>query len=150
VNYLNPALHEHVAKNIRIPTAAGERLYTRNGMRPYLESQSVSVLQPDIGLCGGFTETKKVCDYADLYNVAIQAHVCGGPIATAAALHLETAIPNFIIHEHHTYATKSWNRELCIPDLQPDNGFMQAPESPGLGIELNDAVVNRSPKITVK
>ena len=44
VNYLNPALHQHVANKIRIPTAAGERLYTRNGMRPYLETQSVAVL----------------------------------------------------------------------------------------------------------
>lgn len=150
VNYLNPALHQQVANNIRIPTAAGERLYTRNGMRPYLESQSVSVLQPDIGLCGGFTETKKVCDYADLYGVAIQAHVCGGPIATAAALHLETAIPNFVIHEHHTYATKAWNRELCLPDFQPEDGFMRAPDTPGLGIELNNSIVRQSPHILIK
>lgn len=150
VNYLNPSLHQQVAQKICIPTAAGERLYTRNGVRPYLESQSLAVLQPDIGLCGGFTETKKVCDYADLYNVTIQAHVCGGPVATAAALHLETAIPNFLIHEHHTYATKDWNIELCIPDLQPKNGYFQASEEPGLGIELNDKVVKRSPMMVVK
>ncbi len=150
VNYLNPALHQQVAHKIRIPTAAGERLYTRNGVRPYLESQSVAVLQPDIGLCGGFTETKKVCDYADLYNVSIQAHVCGGPIATAAALHLEAAIPNFLIHEHHTYATKDWNRELCIPDLQPTQGYFQVPDTIGLGIELNDPIVNRSHVMTVR
>lgn len=147
VNYLNPALHEQVAANVRIPTAAGERLYTRNGMRPYLESQSVSVLQPDIGLCGGFTEAKKICDYADLYNVGIQAHVCGGPVATMAALHLETAIPNFYIHEHHTYALKDWNRELCIQDPQPVNGYFECPDVPGLGIELNDAVLKRSSHI---
>ena len=73
--------------------------------------------------CGGFTETKKVCDYADIFDVRIQAHVCGGPVATAAALHLETAIPNFLIHEHHTYAIKKWNRELCLQDPQPKNGF---------------------------
>ncbi len=150
VNYLNPALHQHVAQKIKIPTAAGERLYTRNGMRPYLETQSVAVLQPDIGLCGGFTETKKVCDYADLYNVMIQAHVCGGPIATQAALHLESAIPNFLIHEHHCYATKVWNRELCMQDPQPIKGYFEVSDAPGLGIELNDAVVKRSPMMSVK
>ncbi|MFI4956595.1 MAG: mandelate racemase/muconate lactonizing enzyme family protein [Gammaproteobacteria bacterium] len=150
VHYLNPALHQQVAKNVRIPTAAGERLYTRNGVRPYIESQCISVLQPDIGLCGGFTETKKVCDYADLYNIGVQAHVCGGPVATAAALHLETAIPNFYIHEHHTYATKDWNRELCTVDLQPKQGYFEVSDAPGLGIELNDAVVKRSPMMTVK
>ncbi|EAR60382.1 mandelate racemase/muconate lactonizing enzyme family protein [Neptuniibacter caesariensis] len=150
VNYLNSELHKRVADKVNVPIAGGERLYNRWNVRPYLEDQSLDVLQPDIGLCGGFTETKKVCDYADIYDVRIQAHVCGGPVATAAALHLETAIPNFLIHEHHTYAIKQWNRELCIQDPQPVDGFFQVSEEPGIGIELNDEVVMRSPRIEVK
>ncbi|WP_415895685.1 mandelate racemase/muconate lactonizing enzyme family protein [Neptuniibacter sp. PT34_22] len=150
VNYLNSELHKRVADKVNVPIAGGERLYNRWGVRPYLEDQSLDVLQPDIGLCGGFTETKKVCDYADVYDVRIQAHVCGGPVATAASLHLETAIPNFLIHEHHTYAIKQWNRELCIQDPQPVDGFFQVSEEPGIGIELNDEVVMRSPRIEVK
>jgi len=150
VNYLNSELHKRVADKVNVPIAGGERLYNRWGVRPYLEDQSLDVLQPDIGLCGGFTETKKVCDYADVYDVRIQAHVCGGPVATAASLHLETAIPNFLIHEHHTYAIKQWNRELCIQDPQPVDGFFQVSEAPGIGIELNDEVVMRSPRIEVK
>ena len=150
VNYLNSELHKRVADKVNVPIAGGERLYNRWGVRPYLEDQSLDVLQPDIGLCGGFTETKKVCDYADVYDVRIQAHVCGGPVATAASLHLETAIPNFLIHEHHTYAIKKWNRELCIQDPQPVDGFFQAPDVPGIGIELNDEVVKRSPHMEVK
>ncbi|MEM9242661.1 MAG: mandelate racemase/muconate lactonizing enzyme family protein [Pseudomonadota bacterium] len=150
VNYLNSALHKKVADKVNVPIAAGERLYLRHGIRQYLEDQSVDILQPDIGLCGGFTEAKKVCDYADMYDVSVQAHVCGGPVATAAALHLESAIPNFIIHEHHTYAIKDWNRELCQQDLQPVNGYFQAPDRPGLGIELNDAIVKQSPMVSIK
>ncbi|MFT4747429.1 MAG: galactonate dehydratase, partial [Congregibacter sp.] len=150
VNYLNSKLHDKVAKRVNVPIAGGERLYNRWGVRPYLEDQSLDVLQPDIGLCGGFTEAKKVCDYADVYDVRIQAHVCGGPVATAASLHLETAIPNFLIHEHHTYAIKDWNRELCIQDPQPVNGFFEVTEVPGIGIELNDKIVYRSPNMEVK
>ncbi|MFW1678426.1 mandelate racemase/muconate lactonizing enzyme family protein [Pontibacter sp. JAM-7] len=150
VNYLNSKLHKRVADRVNVPIAGGERLYNRWGVRPYLEDQSLDVLQPDVGLCGGFTETKKVCDYADIYDVRIQAHVCGGPIATMAALHLETAIPNFLIHEHHTYAIKDWNRELCLQDPQPVNGKFRCPDEPGLGIELNDEVVKRSPHVEVK
>ncbi len=150
VNYLNSELHKRVADKVNVPIAGGERLYNRWGVRPYLEDQSVDVLQPDIGLCGGFTETKKVCDYADVYDVRIQAHVCGGPVATAASLHLETAIPNFLIHEHHTYAIKKWNRELCIQDPQPVDGFFQVSEAPGIGIELNDEIVMRSPRMEIK
>ncbi|WP_394176721.1 mandelate racemase/muconate lactonizing enzyme family protein [Thalassotalea litorea] len=150
VNYLNSDLHKKVADKVNVPIAGGERLYNRWGIKPYMQDQSIDVLQPDIGLCGGFTETKKVCDYADTFDVRIQAHVCGGPVATAASLHLETALPNFLIHEHHTYAIKDWNRELCIQDPQPVNGYFQVSEEPGLGIELNDSVVYRSPHMEVK
>ncbi len=150
VNYLNPDLHAKVAAKVKTPIAGGERLYNRWQVKPYLDAQSIDVLQPDVGLCGGLTETKKVCDMADVADVRIQAHVCGGPVATAAALHLETAIPNFLIHEHHTYAIKPWNRELCIQDYQPENGQFVVPELPGLGIELNDDIVNRSPKVVIK
>ncbi len=150
VNYLSHSLHSKVADKVSVPVAGGERLYNRWQVRPYLEEQSIDVLQPDIGLCGGFTETKKVCDYADIFDVRIQAHVCGGPVATAASLHLETAVANFLIHEHHTYAIKNWNRELCIQDPQPENGFFEVTETPGIGIELNDEVVMRSPRTEIK
>jgi len=150
VNYLNSAVHKKVSENVRVPIAGGERLYHRWDVRPYFEDQSIDVLQPDVGLCGGFTEAKKVCDYADVYDIRIQAHVCGGPVATAASLHLETAIPNFLIHEHHTYAIKTWNRELCIQDPQPIDGRFEAPDTPGIGIELNDEIVKRSPHVVIK
>ncbi|WP_430245313.1 mandelate racemase/muconate lactonizing enzyme family protein [Neorhizobium sp. DAR64861/K0K2] len=150
VNYQNSRLHDKVARGTRIPIAGGERIYTRSGLRPYLEDQSLDVIQPDIGLTGGLTEAKKVCDYAHMYDVGVQAHVCGSPISTAAALHLETVIPNFTIHEHHTYAQKSWNIELCDVDLQPERGTFTVPETPGLGIGLNDAVVYKSPNMVMK
>jgi len=150
VNYVNTALHRRLKEKLNVPIAAGERLYLRHGIRPYLEEQTIDILQPDIGLCGGLTEAKKMCDYADMYDVQVQAHVCGGPVATAAALHLEAAIPNFIIHEHHTYAIKTFNRELCIPDFQPKNGYFDVPDTPGLGIDLNDDVIYRSPHKIIK
>lgn len=144
VNYLNDKLHQPLKSGLNVPIAAGERIYLRHGVRPYLEAQTIDVLQPDIGLCGGMGEAKKICDYADMYDVKIQLHVCGGPVATAAALHLETAIPNFLVHEHHTYALKHYNRRLATPDLQPENGLFKAPSTPGLGIALNDAALNDS------
>ena len=80
----------------------------------------------------------------------MQVHVCGSPVATAAALQLEAAIPNFLIHEHHTNALKTWNVELCTPDLQPVGGIFEVPDRPGLGIELNDTVLAKSPCVVVK
>ncbi len=150
VHYLNVDLQEKVARNVKIPMAAGERLYTRWGYRQYFEKQTLDVIQPDLCLAGGITEGKKICDYAHVYDITVQMHVCGSPISTAAALHLEAVIPNFEIHEHHTFALKKANREICLQDYQPENGHYAAPDLPGLGLELNEDVVSKSPCIVVK
>ena len=141
---------ELIARTINIPVATGERVYTRWGYRPFLEKRALAVVQPDICLAGGITETKKICDLANIYDATVQIHVCGGPVSKAAALHMETAIPNFLIHEHHSYALKQCIRELCTQDYQPVRGQYQAPELPGLGQELNDEVVKQYLVATVK
>ncbi|KLW15569.1 mandelate racemase/muconate lactonizing enzyme family protein [Enterobacter sp. BWH52] len=140
-NPMNSDAFAKVANRINIPVSTGERSYTRWGYRELLEKQSVAVIQPDACLVGGVTETKKVCDYANIYHATVQVHVCGGPISTAVSLHIETAIPNFIVHEHHTVALKEGMIELCKYDYQPVNGFFHVPELPGLGQELNNDVV---------
>jgi L-alanine-DL-glutamate epimerase-like enolase superfamily enzyme len=150
VHYLNAALQEKLTLNVNIPMAAGERLYTRWGYRQYLEKQALDMIQPDLCLVGGLTEGKKVCDYAHVYDITVQMHVCGSPISTAAALQLEAVIPNFQIHEHHVNAIKPGNRELCVQDYQPQNGKYSVPDLPGLGLELNEKVISRSPYVEVK
>lgn len=148
-NYLNVDLQAKISQSVAIPMAAGERLYTRWGYRQYFEKQVIDVIQPDLCLVGGISEGKKICDYAAVYDITVQVHCCGGPITTAAALQLEAVIPNFQIHEHHTYAIKQGNRELCVQDYQPKNGKYYTPELPGLGLELNEAVVSKSPCISI-
>jgi galactonate dehydratase len=150
VHYLNVDLQAKIAKNVKIPMAAGERLYTRWGYRQYFEKQVLDMIQPDLCLTGGLTEGKKVCDYANIYDITVQMHVCGSPISTAAALQLEAVIPNFQIHEHHTNAIKKANRELCIQDYQPQKGQYTIPDLPGLGIELNKRAFAKFPHVVVK
>lgn len=148
VHPMNSSAFAKVTDNVNIPVATGERSYTRWAYRDLFEKQAVAVIQPDACLAGGITETKKICDYANIYHATVQIHVCGGPVSTAAALHLETAIPNFIIHEHHTLALKKRIIELCKYDYQPENGYYEAPELPGLGQELNDEIVKDYLKYT--
>jgi len=150
VNYCNVDLQAKVAHNVKIPMAAGERLYTRWGYRQYFEKQILDMIQPDLCLVGGITEGKKICDYAHTYDITVQIHTCGSPITTAAALQLEAVIPNFQIHEHHTFALKRANREYCLQDYQPVNGRYTTPDLPGLGLELNEEVISRSPCVVVK
>jgi L-alanine-DL-glutamate epimerase-like enolase superfamily enzyme len=147
---LNPKQMKRVSDDLNIPIAAGERIYSRWGFLPFFESGSLDIVQPDIGNCGGLTETKKVCDMAHVYDVTVQIHVCGGPIATAAALQLEAAIPNFIIHETHRYTYLEPNIRTCKHNYQPVNGFYEVPELPGLGQELTDETIKASTVETVK
>jgi L-alanine-DL-glutamate epimerase-like enolase superfamily enzyme len=141
VHPLNPSNMALVARNVRIPVATGERSYTRWGYREMLEKQALAVVQPDLCLCGGITEGKKICDHANIYDATVQIHVCGGPVSKAAALQIEAVIPNFVIHEHHTYALKECNIELCTNNYQPVKGRYTTPDLPGIGQELNDDVV---------
>ena len=146
----NPKMNQFVADRVRIPIAQGERIYTRWGYAPYFEDGSIQLIQPDIGNCGGITEAKKICDLAHIYDVGVQAHVCAGPLSTAAALHLEAAIPNFTIHEHHVYNRFAYNKAMCIYDYQPVQGSIDVPDLPGLGNELSDFCFTHGQKVTVQ
>ncbi|MEF2072598.1 mandelate racemase/muconate lactonizing enzyme family protein [Consotaella aegiceratis] len=147
---LNPGQLKQVKENVNIPIAAGERIYTRWGFRPFFEEHIIDLIQPDLGTCGGFSEAKKICDMGHIYDTTCQIHVCGGPIMTAASLQLECAIPNFGIHELHRYALLEGNRNTCKYDYLPKNGVYEIPDLPGIGQELTDKSIAESPKETVK
>ncbi|MCG7632935.1 mandelate racemase/muconate lactonizing enzyme family protein [Gordonia McavH-238-E] len=146
---LDPSGAASIARKLPFPLSGGERVYGRWGYKPYLQSGALRIIQPDVGNCGGLTEAKKICDMARSYDVAVQAHVCGGPIAVAAALHLEAAIPNFVIHEHHAAAAMQENIELGTHDHRPRDGVIEVPELPGLGQELSADALRRADIITV-
>ena len=147
---LNPMVMKRIAEGTTIPLATGERTYTRWGFLPFFENQSLRVIQPDIGNCGGITECKKICDMAHVYDVSVQTHVCSSPISVAIALHLEAAIPNFIIHEHHLANTLPSCVEMGKYDYQPKNGYLEIPEIPGIGQEPSEYSLGRAHIETVK
>ena len=107
-------------------------------------------MQPDLGNCGGITEGKKICDLAHTFGATVQTHTCNTPISIAASLHLEAAIPNFIIHEHHTVDTLPEVRELCVYDYQPEKGYYSIPELPGIGNELSDKALAEAQIETIR
>lgn len=150
-NTPDPKMTKYICDKLQMPIAHGERVYSRWQYAKYYENNSVQVIQPDIGNCGGITEAKKICDMAYVYDVSVQAHVCASPLSTAAALHLEAAIPNFVIHEHHVNNLSEQNKVLAVKDLQPRNGRYKIPEEPGLGNELSDfCFKNTLQKVTVE
>jgi galactonate dehydratase len=139
-----------VSQNVRIPIAAGERLYTRYGFREYIEKQVLDILQPDMGLAGGLSEVKKIAAHAETYDMHIQPHNCAGPVSTAMAVQLDTCITNFIIQEWFPYRE---NRvyELVEQALEPltTDGYHVPSDAPGLGVTLNRQVADRYARIRV-
>ena len=149
-NTPTPKTAKYIKENVNIPIANGERIFSRWQYAPYFEDMSIQIAQPDLTSCGGLTEGKKICDMAHTYDIAIQAHVCGTPLSQALALHLESAIPNFIIHEMHCSALHQYIRDLCIYDYQPVKGRFVTPELPGIGNEWTEkAMVEARMKKTV-
>jgi galactonate dehydratase len=151
VDGMNVECMKKVADNVDIPIAAGERLYTRYGFREYIEGQVLDILQPDIGLAGGISETKKIATYAETYNLHVQPHNYAGPVATAAAVQLDACVPNFIIQEWFPY-DKDEFYGLVQQDLerQAVDGYYVLTDAPGLGVELDDKVMAQYDCVVVK
>ncbi len=133
-----------VAQSTTIPVATGERLTTKIEFHQALQA-GVSILQPDIGRSGGIWETKKIATLAEVYNAQIAPHIYCGPIAHAAAAHLSFSCPNFLIIE--TIQTAFHDAILQKP-LTWEAGYLLAPTEPGLGIELNEAMIAAHPYTT--
>lgn len=149
-NTPTPKMMKYISEKTNIPLASGERIYSRWQYAPYFENNSIQVIQPDLGNCGGLTEVKKICDMGYTYDVNVQIHTCSTPICLAASLHLEAVIPNFLIHEHHITNTDPTTVELCKYNYQPVDGFYTIPELPGIGNELSDYALSKADIITVK
>jgi galactonate dehydratase len=128
---------KRLSENIESPVAVGERVYTRYGFRPILESRAADILQPDIGNTGGIMETKKIAAMAEAYSMTIQPHICASPVATAAALQIDACISNFLIQELYPYRPAE-HFEIVdhAPEREVRNGVLRIPSRPGLGVNL--------------
>ena len=131
-----------VARSTTIPIATGERLTTVFDFTRVLEDGAAVFLQPDLGSCGGITECKKIAAIAEGYYAQMAPHVWGGPIITAAALQIDASIPNFLIQES-IYKGGGFFDDLLIEPLIWEDGYYTVPKSPGIGVDLNMAVVEK-------
>ncbi len=130
-----------VAESTTIPVATGERLTTRIEFHQVLKA-GVSILQPDIGRSGGVWETKKIATLAEVFNAQIAPHIYCGPVAHAAAAHVGFSSPNFLILE--TIDTE-FHAAVLKSTVDWDDGYLRAPTGPGLGVELDEAVLAANP-----
>ncbi len=126
-----------VTAKVSIPVATGERIHDRVEFRELFESRAADVIQPDIGHLGGIGETRKLAATAEAHYVLIAPHNVGGPVLTAANLHLAACTPNFKIQEHfNDFADE--HVKLAAPGVpEVVDGCFALPTAPGLGVELD-------------
>lgn len=132
-----------------IPLATGERLTTAISFQSLIEQGGISIAQPDLDNCGGYSGLIKIGVLAKEHQVNLQLHVCGGPIATAAALQYEAVDANCIYHEEHEINLKKANYESGKYHYQPQDGHYQIPIRPGIGQELSDIALKQADIITI-
>jgi galactonate dehydratase len=133
----DPQALREVSSRSRTPIAAGERWATVYGVRPFLDSRSVGILQPDVANCGGITAAKKIAAIAESHYVPICPHNPNGPIGTAMAAHLLAAIPNaFMLEMIGSPEDLELQSKMVAAPLRPVDGTISLPAGPGLGMEL--------------
>jgi galactonate dehydratase len=143
-----PALPENadamkkIADETTVPIATGERLFTLWGFREVLEKGIADVIQPDMVHAGGVSQLKKIAAMAEAYYVAVAPHNPLSPVSTTACLHLDAAIPNFLIQEM-VYGNPDRASLVSEPIEKVTEGYVELPKGPGLGVELNEEAVKR-------
>mgnify|MGYP004603860165 FL=1 len=131
-----------------IPIATGERLYSRWDYKPLFENGFVDIIQPDLSHAGGITEVKKLAAVAEAYDVAVAPHCPLGPIALASCFTIDACCHNAVIQEQSLGMQftegMSLTGYLKNPEIfEYENGYMNIPATPGLGILIDEEKVRK-------
>ena len=130
-----------VSEKSPVPIATGERMMTKYDFRDLLARTDVDIIQPDIMNTGGITEAKKIAAQAEAEHVSFAPHNPQGPVATAICAHVDAAVPNFMIQEIFQTYDVEWVNDLLVDPITVEDGYVEIPQRPGLGIELDESVV---------
>jgi L-alanine-DL-glutamate epimerase-like enolase superfamily enzyme len=134
-----------LADALETPMLTGEDIYLLSGFKPLIDANAVDIIHPDLATSGGLLETKRIGDYAEEHGVAMAMHQAGTPVSFMANVHCAAATQNFLALEHHSVDLPWWESLVKMTDGNPiiKKGFAPVPNSPGLGIELNEEVLKQ-------
>lgn len=130
-----------LAERTDIPIAGYETELTRFGMRDFITRRAVDIVQTDAIWAGGITETRNIAVLASAWKMNCIPHFSAGAVSLAANLHLAAAMPNIPLIELTLDENPLRDKLGCSP-IVIDQGNLVLPEGPGLGIEINEAVIH--------
>ncbi|MEJ0105706.1 MAG: mandelate racemase/muconate lactonizing enzyme family protein [Bacteroidota bacterium] len=135
---------KQVTDAINTPTLTGEDIYLKENFIKLIDARAIDMIHPDLASSGGLLETKKIGDYAEERGVPMAMHFAGTPICCMANIHCAAATENVVALENHSLDVPWW-QDLVTGIEKPifNKGFIKVPDTPGLGVELNEAVVKQ-------
>ncbi len=130
-----------VRASAMIPIAAGESEFTRFDFRDLINHRAVDILQPDLAICGGITEARRIDALATAYNLRLAPHLWAGAPAFFAGLHVAAASPASYILEYSVGANPMLH-DLIEEKVEVKGGMIAIPDRPGLGITVRESVLS--------
>ncbi|MBD2864740.1 mandelate racemase/muconate lactonizing enzyme family protein [Paenibacillus oceani] len=133
-----------VAKRSPVPIACGEDYYCREQFAELLKHDAVHIVQLEPQFLG-ISASKQIAGMVHAHNGVIAPHSAQGPVCSVVCSHLNMATPNFYLHEIFDEFNEPWEEHVLTPALKVENGYLQPPEGPGLGVTLNMEEVGKHP-----
>ena len=106
-----------------------------------IATQAADVIMPDISKCGGLSECRKIANMAEIYYVPFAPHNNSSALSTVADAHVCASVPNFLALEFHRYDDPHWAELLVSDGPVIHEGHVLLTERPGLGVELNEGLL---------
>jgi len=123
------------------PIATGEKETTRFGGQDLMIRGNLRIIQPDIGRVGGFTEARRIAAPAEARNVQIIPHCWSTDIIVSVTLHYIASLSKCPYLEFDVF-DQPLRSQLVKNPMSAKEGIVRVPEGPGLGIELNEEIIN--------
>lgn len=133
-----------VARRSPVPIACGEDYYCREQFAELLKHDVVHIIQLEPQNLG-LTVAKQVCAMTHAHNGVTAPHSAQGPLCSMVCAHLNTATPNFFIHEIFDDFNAGWTKDILTHSVEVIDGHITVSDRPGWGTDLNMEVVNQHP-----
>jgi L-alanine-DL-glutamate epimerase-like enolase superfamily enzyme len=135
--------YKELTQSTTTPINTGESLFgLEEGFRDFLDNEALDIIHPDPLTSGGIRETKRIADYAAMHGIQVAIHFAGSPIGCLASVHMAATLKQMLAMENHAVDIPWWG-DLVSGPSKPivDKGYITVPDAPGIGLELNEAVV---------
>jgi len=139
------AAHARVADALDTPVLTGENVTRPTHLQALLQAGALDIAAPDVNMCGGLSRLREMAALCDTYSVPLAPHNVSSPVGTVAGAHLAAAVPNCFALEYHAFDVPWWedvvSRTAGTGPILED-GSVDLPTGPGLGIEVDESVVD--------